>query len=57
MNLESARRIAAQHDPESWRQEFPILASTNYLVTHSMRAPCLFIPSHTYITDGKFWSV
>src|SRR5688500_8656755 len=26
------------HDPEKWRTRFPILASTNYLVTHSLGA-------------------
>ena len=26
------------HDPEAWRDRFPILASTNYLVTHSLGA-------------------
>ena len=27
-----------QHDPERWRSEFPILASTTYLVNHSLGA-------------------
>jgi kynureninase len=32
------------HDPELWRDRFPILASTNYLVTHSLGA----MPSTVY---------
>lgn len=27
-----------QHDPERWREQFPILAETNYLVNHSLGA-------------------
>jgi kynureninase len=30
--------IPSVHDPERWRPRFPILASTNYLVTHSLGA-------------------
>ena len=26
------------HDPERWRERFPILADTTYLVTHSLGA-------------------
>ena len=26
------------HDPERWRDQFPILAETNYLVNHSLGA-------------------
>jgi kynureninase len=29
---------ALAHDPQAWRARFPILASTNYLVTHSLGA-------------------
>src|ERR1700741_4237537 len=33
------RASAAEgHDPERWRKRFPILASTTYLVTHSLGA-------------------
>ena len=28
----------AKHDPERWRERFPILADTTYLVTHSLGA-------------------
>ena len=38
MDLVRARALAAQHDPERWRAEFPILADTTYLVTHSLGA-------------------
>lgn len=38
MNLSQATQLAAGHDPEVWRKEFPILAETTYLVTHSLGA-------------------
>ncbi|MBK8177935.1 MAG: hypothetical protein IPK67_03350 [Planctomycetes bacterium] len=38
MNLAQATQLAAGHDPEVWRKEFPILAETTYLVTHSLGA-------------------
>ncbi len=38
--MDSTPRPPAQptHDPEPWRKSFPILQSTNYLVTHSLGA-------------------
>jgi kynureninase len=33
-----ASRAAPEHDPELWRPRFPILASSTYLVTHSLGA-------------------
>ncbi len=33
-----ATGAAEAHDPERWRGRFPILSSTNYLVTHSLGA-------------------
>jgi kynureninase len=33
-----AKSTELSHDPERWRKRFPILASTNYLVTHSLGA-------------------
>ncbi|MBI5431797.1 MAG: aminotransferase class V-fold PLP-dependent enzyme [Planctomycetes bacterium] len=34
----AGRATSAVHDPARWRKRFPILASTNYLVTHSLGA-------------------
>jgi len=38
MNPQPSTRSAVQHDPEAWRPRFPILASSTYLVTHSLGA-------------------
>ena len=38
MGTEPTPRAQPQHDPELWRPRFPILASTTYLVTHSLGA-------------------
>ena len=38
MSPQPSTQGAALHDPELWRPRFPILASTTYLVTHSLGA-------------------
>jgi len=38
MNPTRSSEARQVHDPERWRKQFPILASTTYLVTHSLGA-------------------